>query len=805
MLAPRWEKVLKDLWSNKARTILVVLSIAVGVFAAGFVTNGYIILSQDMNADFRAAKPHSAVIYPIPFKDDLLDAVRHVPGVAAAEGRSVMNANVITGEEKTAPIQITAIPVNPEEMEVDLIHIMSQDPSIYRNGKITLGKEQIFIEQTSSPVLNVKPGEKVTLILPGDRRRELVVTALVHDVSAYSSIFSGSATAYVSPETMEWLGGSSYYDQLLIRVSGDATDEKYVNEITAAAANKIEKSGNQVFATVVFHPGEHPIYFLIQPLMFLLGALGSLAIFLSAFLVVNTINALLSQHTRQIGIMKAIGARAGQILWMYVVLIGGFGFMAWLVAFPLAGLTSYAMIQLLSPAINFMPQPFRIPAETIILEIMIALIVPVTATFFPVWNGTRQTVREALSNYGLGRGRFGKNWFDRALEKIKGAPRPLLISLRNTFRRKARLMLTLSTLTLGGAIFIAVFNVQASFMFTIDETLGYFLSDINLDLNQSKRVEQIKEIVTSIPEISRLEPWGVSSGKVLFDNKSTAINAILWAPPANSQLIKPVITAGRWLVPEDENAIVVGNHMLNQRPDIKIGDELIIQIGKREFSWKVVGFFRLAGNVIPPFLYVNNDYLSKIINTIGDAYTYRIVTVSQDPATENQAALKLKEKLKEAGVDVGSITTGVENRAQQASQINILIYFLLGMAVLIALVGGLGLMGTMSMNVLERTREIGVMRSIGARNHDILNIVLAEGMLIGLISWVLGTLLAFPLSELLNNGVGVAFVGTPLKSMFSLNGFIIWFILVIVISGVASFIPAMNAMRLTIRDVLAYE
>jgi putative ABC transport system permease protein len=127
------------------------------------------------------------------------------------------------------------------------------------------------------------------------------------------------------------------------------------------------------------------------------------------------------------------------------------------------------------------------------------------------------------------------------------------------------------------------------------------------------------------------------------------------------------------------------------------------------------------------------------------------------------------------------------------------------MAILLAVVGAIGLMGTMSLNVLERTREIGVMRAIGASDGAILKIVIVEGVLIGLMSWLLGTMLALPLSRLLSDSVGVSIFQTPLSYTFSLGGVELWLGLVVILAALASFWPARNASRVTVRDVLAYE
>jgi putative ABC transport system permease protein len=131
--------------------------------------------------------------------------------------------------------------------------------------------------------------------------------------------------------------------------------------------------------------------------------------------------------------------------------------------------------------------------------------------------------------------------------------------------------------------------------------------------------------------------------------------------------------------------------------------------------------------------------------------------------------------------------------------------FLLIMAILLAGVGGIGLMGTMSLNVLERTREIGVMRAIGASDGAVLKIVIVEGVLIGWLSWVVGAVVAFPLSKTLSNIVGMVVMNTTLNYTYSTGGLMLWLGVVTVLAVLASAWPARNASRVTVRDVLAYE
>ena len=127
------------------------------------------------------------------------------------------------------------------------------------------------------------------------------------------------------------------------------------------------------------------------------------------------------------------------------------------------------------------------------------------------------------------------------------------------------------------------------------------------------------------------------------------------------------------------------------------------------------------------------------------------------------------------------------------------------MAVLLAVVGALGLTGTMGINVLERTREIGIMRAIGASSLEIGKVFVVEALSIGLISWFVGVILSLPVAAVLSYQVGVLFLHHPMSFTVSLLGAGIWLLLSTLLSVLASLLPAWNATRLSVRDVISYE
>jgi putative ABC transport system permease protein len=381
--------------------------------------------------------------------------------------------------------------------------------------------------------------------------------------------------------------------------------------------------------------------------------------------------------------------------------------------------------------------------------------------------------------------------------------RPLLLSLRNIFRNKGRLALTLITLTLASATFIGVFGVNATLGRAIDDLMKVYNFDSVVVFARPYRVEKIAREAQRVPGVVQTDVYVQVPTRRVRPDGSEGQAIFLLAFRVGSELVPgPAIVQGRWLLPEDENAVVIDAIMRKEEPDIKLGDEIVLKIEGGERTFRVVGF---SLGIIAPMAYVNYPYIARITGDVEQTNATIVATEHHDEASVEEATAALEDHFERRGLRVSNVYTIAAERAEGEAFFGIIISLLLVMALLLAIVGGLGLMGTMSINVLERTREIGVLRTIGARNKGVAWVFIREGIAVGVLSWLLGAVLAFPLGKALSDAVGILVLGVSLAFSYSMAGVVLWLILVVILSALASFLPARNASRLTVREVLAYE
>jgi putative ABC transport system permease protein len=816
MMSTRWRKVVRELWSNRARTFLVIASIAVGIFAVGTVQLLRSVILTELQAVYAASNASQATILTDGVDEATLDAIRRMPDVADAQGRSNLGVKVEVAPDQWENMSLVAIDdfANLRISRIEPTYDVNGQPDVNAAAFAWPGENEIVIERSALSAQNALPadvrvGDTLALKTREIKPREIALRGFVYDPAGFSAAFTGQATGYVTFDTLERLGGDRTYDQVLIRVNGapeQQLDQEYITGVANGVADKVEKAGFTVRRVQVPEPGKLPLQDIFDALALLLTPLGLLALLLSSFLVINTISALIAQQVRQIGVMKAIGARRYQIVGMYLAAVLLYSLAALAVAVPLTVAVAGGLASFLGTFINVDFPRWSLPPTVLLVQVVVGVLTPLLAALAPVIRGAGITVREAVTDYGTNAQQVREGWLTRLLNRLRGLPRPVQLSLRNTFRRRGRLALTLITLVLGGMLFMTVGSVRSSLDGLIETGLDYFQFDIQVQFERPYRTARVEQVARSLPGVDIVEGWLGAQALTVREDGSDGDTLTLTALPANSAMVNPKLTAGRWLRSDDQAAIVVSQNVLASEPGLAVGDTLTLEIGEREYAWTVVGIAQVLGgppNQIP--VYVNYDYFAWLTANVNQAGSLQI---KLDPASGvgmEEAATVLSERLEDGGYRVVSVFTIDTLRRFTGAFFDIIVYLLLAMGVLIASVGALGLAGAMSTNVLERTREIGVMRAIGASDGAILQIVIVEGVIIGLISWFFGASLAFPAGALLANTVGVVLFQTALPYVFSAGGLLLWLGIVVVLAVVASFLPAWRASRLTVREVLAYQ
>jgi putative ABC transport system permease protein len=230
---------------------------------------------------------------------------------------------------------------------------------------------------------------------------------------------------------------------------------------------------------------------------------------------------------------------------------------------------------------------------------------------------------------------------------------------------------------------------------------------------------------------------------------------------------------------------------------------MMLKIQDEERPWRIVGIVPVLGDY--RWAYISDVYYGQVTKEVGETSYLRIVSDQHSAEHQLQLASAVEEHFQSLGINVRSTKTMQELSEGDRQSIEIMVTSLMFMALLVAVVGGLGLAGTMSLNVIERVREIGIMRAIGAADQAVLQVFIIEGVLIGIISWIIAALIAFPFSKVMSDGLGMLLFSDPLNFSFSFSGILIWLLITVVLSAVASFLPAWNASRVSVREVLTHE
>ncbi len=804
MISIRWRKVFRDLWLNDIRTILAILATAIGVFGAGSILSAYAILTREIDTNYMSTNPASATVYVEAIDSQLAHEIEKLPTVAAAEARSMIRTRVLLPEGRWEPMLLFVVD------DFDAMHIAT---FASEEGAWPPAENEILFERESVSIHDFEFGDTLAVQIPNGQELNLTYSGTVHDPGQAPGWQDGVEYGYISQNTLAANGVTpANFNQLLITVAENPWDKDHITDIAYQVKADVEAKGYTASSVVVPpRPGTHPHTDQMESMLFLYEAFGVLTLILSSVLIANIVSALLTQQTRQIGSMKAIGGRTGQIARIYfgLVLVYAVGALALGMPLAFAGGRSYSKFT--AALLNFEITSDYIPVWVYLTLIGVSLVVPLVAASFPILKSSRMTVREAISDYGLNDTQFGSSRTDNILGWISGLDRPLMLSLRNTFRRRLQLLLIVGILAVGGATFMTAFNVESSWNATLDSMISSRKYNILVNLTTLYPVELFDEAIGNVEGVASYEAWGQELVVRTSDVDGTdKLRFYLTGIPPTTELVDLPPVEGRWLLPTDTNAMVVNQELINSADaDMALGKTVTLRIGDSLTEWEIVGVVNeiapRRGLGIAASAYVNIDQFTAATHTEGHTRTLRVQTADSNAATIDSVSQAIEQNFKAANIVPIDVQPVSVRETILENHIVVILAFLLVMAVLVAAVGGLSLASVISINVIERSRELGIMRSIGATTRAILRIIITESVIIGLLSWVVSIVITAPVSSLVGNYAGWIFLRTGLTNVFPVWVMFAWLGVIILVSIVASAYPAWNASQLTVREVISYE
>jgi len=799
----RWKKLIRDLQSARGRMTMMVVAIAVSIFGVGMILSAYTILSREMSRNYLGTNPASAFIQLDRVDDALVKAVSERSDISEAEATSWVNARAEVSPNVWMPVLLFVYP------DFETSHVSTVAPEA---GEYPPSSQTLLVEREVLPMLDKSIGDTITIQTPNGTKQSIKISGTVHDPALAPAWQEQTVYGYITPTTLATLGESETLHTLKVVVRDDRYNRDSIDSTVSELAAWLKTQGYVVDEIRIPPPGKHPHQSQMTSVLTLLLVFSVMALMLSAILTATMINALLAQQIRQIGIMKAIGARSMQITGLYLALIALLGFAASLVGVPLGIMAGRGFAGIVAQLLNLKIYSDAIPAWVYLTLFAMGILVPLLVALDPILKTTRITVRETLNDYGISRDAANSSLRDGWLSRIRLIDNTLILALRNTFRRRGRLILTLSLLSAAGAMFMTAINVRSGWQAYIDQSTADRHYDLEIRFNTPMPADQVESLLADVPGVEKSEAWNLTPAALIRPDELEIVRTYpdgghgsfsLRSISLGSDLIATPLLEGRFLQAGDADTVVLNQNAKALFPDAKVGDEIQLLIEDQPNTFRLVGVIKQI--LSPSAAYVLPDtFASATGQPVEMTNALRVVMRQHDKESTASITQDIEKVLAVGDVSIKATVSEALLADAISGHVYIFIVALLLISTVMAVVGVLGLASSMGTSVIERTREFGVMRAIGAKSRVILRNIISEGVFIGLMSWAISLPLSIPLSLGIGYMIGMMSFRSPLPLVISPVGLVIWVMLIAIGSIAASAYPAQQASRLTVRETLAY-
>ncbi len=781
-----FQKIVRDLLLEKNRTLIVLASIILGVFSATMMSTAYSLLQKNLQANYLNTKPASFTIIGNNINKDILGNQKNVDYV---EERQKIVGRIKLADNRWMPVWLFV---------VDDFTKMNINVFTLEKGEFPQDSSQIVFERTGLRVMNCNPGQNIIVNLTENNQNKLHVSGIVHDPGQAPSWMEGVMFGYVQKSFLKNAGLSATKQEIKVIVSGKKFELKHISNVLIDTKRVIQQNGGVIERTEILPPGKHIHQSQMNSLMFLLGMFGLLTLFLSCFLIITLISAMMARQKQQIGIMKAVGASTARITIMYLSIVVIMALFASLIALPVGYYAGLVYSRFTASMLNFIIIDSTLSVYLLIAQAAMGLLFSLLITCIPIYLWGKISVYEAFNGEGTTK---IKNNGLTLIDKLK-ISNTLKYAIRNAVRKKVRLALTLITMTLAGAFLITAFNIQSSTDYTIAKNFDNQKYDISVKLERNYQNKLLINECKAINEIKDITFEQTANAVIIDKNGLDGVPVKLKAINPQSSFYNPNLTNGNWLK-KTGNGVVINHELAARYPGLKINDTLLVKFDNVVKRVPVIGIVKEL--FTQASFYMNLDYFQSIAKNRNITNSILISLNKKENINDNIISQKIEKEFNKKGVIISDLMLKSNYKNRVVDHLIIITRMLITITFLLIIVGGLGLIITTGINVMERKRELGILRAIGVSDKVLYKIFLYEGVIIGIITWLFSVIIAVPLSYYLGNKFFIIFFESTIDFKISQHGFLLWGIIVVVLSGIAVLIPAKNTIKLTVNQTLVYE
>ena len=733
MVSALTRKSLSDLSRRRSRTGFVVLTLALAVASVGIFAIPQL-MNRAMQAEVKAGKLPDLTVYTSSLALDRaeLRALSTLPNVRAVEPRSSFDGRIYIGARR-APVVVVGVR-DFGAQRADVVHVVSGNAP---------GPHEVLTElqNANQGLLVVRTGDTVRIVASDGSELPLRVSGEGRNLNQGKNVTDGDIVVlYATPETVAALSGRTGYDSLGFRL-----DDTHLAAV-AATTDRIRRALRAVpgFAGFTWLPQIRPAgdwpgksdFQAFTKFFYIITVLAMLSAFV---LIANTMTTLVAEQTQEIGAMKAIGGRRRQIAAVYVKTALLLGALGTIVGIALGIALSNVLVHYLGSTFFAIQVGFGVDPTILAVSVLVGLLGPTLAALPAIRRATHVPLRDALEATGSAIG--GQDAGDAALRRFRFLPRTFQIGLRNAGRRRRRSLATVLMVALAVGNLLAILGLAAGVSHQTHVEWRDHGEDVKILVGGDARTQQI---ISLTPGVAAVEP--MFDAEVRLDGKK----GFIWAVrPAT--MFRYRIESGRWYTAAEGRAhdhVAVIERNLARVTGTHIGDRVRIDTGNGPIALRVIG---IASNQQEngTVLFVPRATMKAFFGTSpAGADDYWVRTTSDNHAFVDRTTTAIEDALAVSGYQVGSEIEYVQE-ADNVAQNRTTTTLITVLGLLIVAISMVGLANAITMSVIERTREVGILRTIGARARDVRRIFATESITIACVGWALGLPVGYALERFL--------------------------------------------------------